>query len=87
VLETCGAAGEHLTLDVRGPERPRDRLDRRQLQVLEALPAGRPGGLDNIARIAGIDVRETERHLVDLTRRGFAEQTRTGWRVTDLGRS
>jgi DNA processing protein len=87
VLETVGAAGEHLTVDVRGPERPLDRLSVRQLQVLDALPAGRPAGLSSIARIAGLAVAETERHLVDLTRNGFAEQSAGGWRVTDYARS
>jgi DNA processing protein len=87
VLETCGDAGEHLTVDVRGPEHPRDRLGPRQLQVLEALPSGRPSGLDNIARIAGIELKEAERHLVDLTRNGFAERTGSGWRITPYGRS
>lgn len=87
VLEAVGDAGLHLTVEVRGPERPRDRLTLSQLRVLDALPVGRPSRLESIARIAGLGTAETERHLVDLTRNGFAEQTAAGWRITAYARS
>ncbi|MDH2416887.1 DNA-processing protein DprA [Nocardioides sp. CER19] len=87
VLEAVGAAGDHLTVDVRGPERPRDHLSVRQLQVLDALPVGRPSGLDSIARIAGMEAAETARHLADLTRNGFAEKAGAGWRITAFART
>jgi DNA processing protein len=87
VLEAVGGSGSYLTVDVRGPERPRDRLTVGQLQVLDALPVGRPSGLASIARIAGLEVAETARHLADLTRHGFAEQSGGGWRVTAFARS
>jgi DNA processing protein len=87
VLEAVGAAGEHLAVDVRGPERPLDRLTTQQLQVLDALPSERPAGLESIARVAGMALGETERHLADLTRNGFAERLKAGWRVSGYARS
>jgi DNA processing protein len=87
VLETVGAPGEHLTLDLRGPEHPRDRLSLPQRQVLDAVPSFRPAGLDSIARVAGLGAKETERHLADLVRDGFAEQAGGGWRITSYARS
>ena len=87
VLETVGASGEHLTFDVRGPEHPRDRLSLPQREVLDAVPAFRPAALDSIASLAGRGVEETERHLVDLARNGFAEQVGGGWRITARTRS
>jgi DNA processing protein len=87
VLEVVGGSGAYLTIDLRGPDRPRDRLTVRQLQVLDALPVGKPSRLDSIARIAGIGVGETERHLADLTRNGFAECSGGGWRITPYARS
>jgi DNA processing protein len=87
VLETVGAAGQHLAIEVRGPERPRDRLSMLQQQVLDAVPSFRPSGLASIARIAGLGEAETERHLADLTRNGFAELSAAGWRLTAFARS
>jgi DNA processing protein len=87
VLESVGAPGEHLAIDLRGPERPRDRLSMLQQQVLEAVPAFRPSRLESIARIAGLGVAETERHLADLTRNGFAERSAAGWRLSAAARS
>ncbi|SFC43883.1 DNA processing protein [Nocardioides terrae] len=87
VLESVGASGEHLAIDLRGPERPRDRLSMTQQQVLEAVPLFRPSGLESIARIAGLGTAETERHLADLTRNGFAERSSTGWRLSAYARS
>jgi DNA processing protein len=87
VLETVGGAGEHLQIDLRGPERPRDRLSLLQQQVLDAVPSFRPAGVDSIARIASLGVAETARHLADLRRNGFTEHTTAGWRITDYARS
>jgi DNA processing protein len=87
VLETVGAPGEHLTVDPRGVELPRDRLPLLQRQVLDAVPAFRPAAVDSIARLAGLGAAETERHLVDLARDGFAERAGGGWRITDRARS
>ena len=87
VLESVGAAGAHLPVEVRGPDRPRDRLSTRQQQVLDAVPSFRPAGLDSIARIAGLATAETERHLADLVRHGFAEKAGPGWRLTAFARS
>jgi DNA processing protein len=87
VLEAVGVSGAHLPIEVRGPDRPRDRLSTRQQQVLDAVPSFRPAATDSIARIAGLAIEETERHLADLTRRGFAERAGQGWRLTDFARS
>jgi DNA processing protein len=87
VLEAVGASGDHLVLDVRGPDRPHDRLSVMQQRVLDALPVSRPGTLASVARVAGLSVADTERHLADLTRNGFAEHAGGGWRITGYGRS
>ena len=47
VLELVGARGEHLVDAARAPDRARDRLTRRQQQVLDAVPlvAGTAGSI------------------------------------------
>ncbi len=87
VLEMVGGAGDHLTDDPRGAERPRDRLTRRHRQVLEAVPVRRPAGLESIAAAAGIALLDTQSALIYLTDRGYVVGDGSGWRLGALARS
>ncbi|WP_036553813.1 DNA-processing protein DprA [Nocardioides insulae] len=80
-LELVGASGENLPPETRGESRPRDRLTRRQQQVLEAVPMVRPATVESIARTAGIAVPEVTGVLDWLRRHGFVERMPRGWRV------
>ena len=81
VLEVVAAAGEHLTEPARGPERPRDRLDHRQQQVLDAVPAVRAAPDASIARTAGLGLLEVRAALVKLAGAGLVELDGPGWRL------
>ena len=83
VLELVGGAGRDLPEEPRGPERPRDRLQRRHHQVLEAVPRHLPAGLEAIAAAAGVAILETERALGYLTERDFVVAEGAGWRLGD----
>lgn len=83
VLELTGQMGEHLAEPPRAPTRARDRLTRRQQQVLEAVPVVRPAASDSIARTAGLGVVEVRSALEALSRRELVVQTDTGWRLAD----
>ena len=84
VLESVGAAGEHLVEEPRGPERPRDRLTPRQRQVLDAVPVVAGVGADSIARTAGIGLVEVGSALAKLARVGLVQQDEGGWRLAAL---
>jgi DNA processing protein len=84
VLEVVAPAGEHLTEPARTPERPRDRLDHRQQQVLDAVPVAAAAPADSIARAAGLEVLEVRSALVRLARSGLVEPDGTGWRLAAL---
>ena len=84
VLESVGAAGEHLVEEPRGPERPRDRLTPRQRQVLDAVPVAAGVGADSIARTAGIGLVEVGSALPKLARLGLVQQDEGGWRLAAL---
>lgn len=81
VLELVGGVGEHLQAEPRGPERQRDQLSRRHLQVLEAVPVRQPAGLVAIAGTAGIGLRETQTALSYLVSRDFLVEEPSGWRL------
>jgi DNA processing protein len=83
VLELTGQMGEHLVETARAPTRPRDRLDRRQQRVLEAVPLVQPAPSDSVARTAGLEPAEVRSALDVLLRRGLVEQLPTGWRLAD----
>ena len=83
VLELVGSMGEHLLELPSGPVRVRDRLNRRQQRVLEAVPLARPAPSDSIARTAGLGVVEVRSALDGLARRGLVDQMPTGWRLAD----
>jgi DNA processing protein len=86
VLELVGAAGEHLLDRPRGPENPRDRLTRRQQQVLDAVPVERAVPVDAIASTAGIGLREVSTALERLRERGLVAASGGGWRLSEAAR-
>ncbi|WP_166140345.1 DNA-processing protein DprA [Nocardioides ochotonae] len=81
VLEVLGAAGEHLAETPRGRERSRDRLTRRQQQVLDAVPLFQGAAVDSVARAAGVALLEVQTALVALERTGYVERGEDGWRL------
>ena len=83
VLELVGAMGRHLADEPKGPTRRRDRLTRRQQQVLDAVPVARPAPSDSIARTAGLGLVEVRSSLSSLLRRELVVQTPKGWRLAD----
>ncbi|MFC6288466.1 DNA-processing protein DprA [Nocardioides sp. GCM10027113] len=86
VAELLGAAGEGLLEPARDAERPRDRLTRRQQQVLDAVPAQRPALPDSIARTAGMALLEVGSTLQGLLGRGLVECSSDGWRLSGAAR-
>lgn len=81
VLEAVGAMGEHLQVEPRGPERPRDRLSHDQLQVLDAVPLAAGAVVDSIARTAGLGVGPVREALGALVRLDLVEREGSGWRL------
>lgn len=82
VLEILGVSGEHLVEDRRAPAKPRDRLNRRDQQVLDAVPVANVAAADSIARTAGIDLMLVARALERLELVGMVEHAHGGWRLT-----
>lgn len=87
VLEMIGVAGQDLTEAPRGPQSPRDRLSVRHRQVLDAVPVADAAAPDSIAVVAGLSLREVYRTLIRLADDGLVEQTRHGWRLSEVGRA
>ncbi len=87
VLEYVGRPGEHLVDLRRGEDRPRDRLPLRQRQVLEAFAAGEVMAADEVARGAGIGLREVQGALLRLQAHGWVVHTEEGWRLGRVGDS
>ena len=83
VLELTGQMGEHLREVARAPATARDRLTRREQQVLDAVPVVRPAPAESIARTAGLGLVEVGSTLDDLVRCGLAERLPTGWRLAE----
>ncbi|KRF07520.1 hypothetical protein ASG88_01385 [Nocardioides sp. Soil777] len=81
VLELVGAAGDHLVEVPRAPTRPRDRLDRRDQRVLDAVPVGRPAGADSIAVAAGVALQHVQGALERLASAGWVRRAEGGWRL------
>ena len=81
LLEEVGAAGQDLAAQPRGPERRRDRLTIRQLQVLDAVPVVAGAGVESIARTAGLGVREVRGALTKLLDLGMVREDGDGWRL------
>ncbi|MEU9148242.1 DNA-processing protein DprA [Streptomyces sp. NPDC048349] len=81
VVELVGAIGE-LAPERRGPVFARDLLDRETGRVLEALPAGRPAHVDEVARACGNGTDEVIGRLYELHSLGFVERQGDGWQLT-----
>lgn len=86
VLEFLGAAGEHLVEDRRDVVKPRDTLPMRQRQVLDALPATDPVAADEVAREAGIGLREVQGALLRLRLLGWVTSSEAGWELSPAAR-
>ncbi len=81
VLEEVGAPGDHLAAEPRGPERRRDRLDHRQLRVLDAVPVVTAAPPESVARTAGLGVGEVRGTLAILRDLGLVREEPGGWRL------
>lgn len=82
-----GGLGEVALEPVRAPDGPRDYLGAAAGQVLEGVPARRPGSLAEIATQAGVPVLTAARELPGLATLGLVADTEQGWLLTDAGRS
>ncbi|MFJ7267744.1 DNA-processing protein DprA [Streptomyces sp. NPDC099050] len=80
VIELVGAMGE-LAPERRGPVIARDLLGPGAVRVLEALPAGRPAGLEELALAAGTGTDEVIGRLYELHSLGFVERQGDGWQL------
>ena len=83
VLELVGAMGQHLLDEPRGPTRRRDRLTRRQRQVLDAVPVARRHRPTRSPGRPGLGLVEVRSALDALLRRELVVQTPRGWRLAD----
>jgi DNA processing protein len=81
VLEEVGAPGDHLAAEPRGPERRRDRLDHRQLRVLDAVPVVTAAPPESVARTAGLGLGEVRGTLATLRDLGMVREEGGGWRL------
>lgn len=81
VLEEVGRIGADLAPPVRGPEYDRDSLDHVSAILLEAAPRRRAAGPDEIAALAGVDLREAMRKLPVLVDMGFLVRRDGGYLV------
>ncbi|MGW5358984.1 DNA-processing protein DprA [Actinopolymorpha pittospori] len=82
VAEQIGSIGCDLAPPKVGESRPRDELDVRARQVLEAVPVLRPIGVARIAGLAGVATEEVLGVLGQLLLLGFVERQGTGWRLS-----
>ncbi|MFD3545075.1 DNA-processing protein DprA [Streptomyces sp. NPDC058655] len=80
VAELVGSIGE-LAPERRGPVLARDLLDRDTVRVLEALPAGRPAEVDELALASGTCADEVIGRLYELHSLGFVERQGDGWQL------
>ncbi|MPZ96347.1 MAG: DNA-protecting protein DprA [Propionibacteriales bacterium] len=86
VLASISEIGDN-TLPLRfGETRPRDDLDDSTLRVLEAVSAGRPVGVERIARTAGLTLHDTELRLGRLMLQDFVERSGDRWRLSTAAR-
>ncbi|MEU6891280.1 DNA-processing protein DprA [Streptomyces sp. NPDC046557] len=84
VIELVGGMGE-LAPERRGPVLPRDLLDPAAARVLEALPAGRPAGVEEVSLAAGTGTDEVIGRLYELHSLGFVERQGDDWQLTARG--
>ncbi|WP_036227690.1 DNA-processing protein DprA [Marmoricola sp. URHB0036] len=81
VLEAVGPMGSYALSEPREPEHPRDRLEPRQRQVLDAVPLVQAVDSRKIAETAGIAHSPTKEALLVLLRAGLVEHSLGRWRV------
>ncbi|MFE6833700.1 DNA-processing protein DprA [Streptomyces sp. NPDC057705] len=81
VVELVGSMGE-LAPERRGPVLARDLLDRDTARVLEALPAGRPADVAELALACGTGADEVIGRLYELHSLGFVERQGDGWQLS-----
>ncbi|MFJ9647761.1 DNA-processing protein DprA [Streptomyces sp. NPDC101206] len=81
VVELVGGIGE-LAPERRGPVLPRDLLHPETARVLEALPAGRPARVEELALAAATGTDEVIGRLYELHSLGFVERLGDAWRLT-----
>ena len=81
VLEAVGGIGACLVEEPRGPARPRDRLTPVERTVLEQVPSVVPLGVEGIARLSLLHVRDTVSTLGRLEGKGFVVRGDDGWRL------
>jgi DNA processing protein len=79
VLEEVGRIGADLAPSASGPADPRDGLDADSTQVLEAVPARKTVGPEEIAIRAGVDIRLALRKLGLLTDLGLLRRVGGGY--------
>lgn len=81
VVELVGAMGE-LAPERRGPLLARDLLDRDTARVLEALPAGRPANVAELALACGTGADVVIGRLYELHSLGFVERQGDDWQLS-----
>ncbi len=81
VLDVIGLSGQHLLEVPRGENRPRDQLSRSDQLVLEQVPVSSPAGVESIARLSLLHVRDADTALRRLEGAGFVRQVEGGWRL------
>ncbi|MGW5846414.1 DNA-processing protein DprA [Streptomyces sp. NPDC055254] len=80
IAELVGSMGE-LAPERRGPVVARDLLHPDTARVLEALPAGRPADLAELALASGTGTDEVIGRLYELHSLGFVERQGDGWQL------
>ena len=81
VLEAVAPMGSFTLVEPREAERPRDRLEPRERQVLDAVPLVRAADSASIARSAGVAHGRTKEALLVLHRAGLVEHSLGRWRL------
>ncbi|MGH3446297.1 MAG: DNA-processing protein DprA [Nocardioidaceae bacterium] len=84
VVEHISPLGRGLAPVKTGPVGPRDHLDARSRQVLEAVPTSSPAASESIARVAGLAHDDVLSRLSALRRLGLVASTPAGWRLTEF---
>jgi len=87
VVEAIGRIGDDLAPVQRGSETVLDTISDGALAVLDAIPARRPGALDELAQLTGQPAGAVHAALGHLSARGLVERVDGGWRVVRGGRS
>ncbi|AKU16404.1 DNA-processing protein DprA [Luteipulveratus mongoliensis] len=80
VAELLGVMGDDLAPARRGPDRPEDRLGRKERTLWEALPASRGAPLSRLVEATGMSASDVLQALGSLNLIGMAVRDRGGWR-------